>query len=39
MGKFNVTLICSREWSPKDSGISDDERKLGVMIGAVEFKD
>ena len=39
MGRFNATLMCSRDWSPSESGISDDERRLGVMIGAIEFKD
>ncbi|MDD3521234.1 MAG: hypothetical protein PHU65_08400, partial [Actinomycetota bacterium] len=39
MGRFNATLVCSRDWSPSESSIREDERRLGVMIGAVDFKD
>ncbi len=39
MSKFNLTLVCSRDWVPKEWGISSDSRRLGVMIGAIEFTD
>ena len=32
-----ITLVNSRTWKPKDFGIEDDNRDLGVMISSMEF--
>ncbi|GAI39946.1 unnamed protein product, partial [marine sediment metagenome] len=30
-------LSCSRSWVPKERGLSNDTRELGVMVGEFEF--
>jgi len=35
--KFTFTLSCSRSWVPKERGLSNDTRELGVMVGEFEF--
>ncbi len=35
--KFTFTISCSRSWVPKERGLSNDTRKLGVMTGEFRF--
>lgn len=35
--KFTFTLSCSRSWVPKERGLSNDTRELGVMTGEFRF--
>ena len=34
---LTFTLSCSRSWIPKEQGLSNDTRELGVMVGEFEF--
>ncbi len=34
---LTFTLSCSRSWIPKERGLSNDTRELGVMVGEFEF--
>lgn len=35
--KFTFTMACSRSWVPKERGLSNDTRELGVMTGEFIF--
>jgi len=35
--KLTFTLSCSRSWIPKERGLSNDSRELGVMTGEFRF--
>lgn len=35
--KFTFTMSCSRSWVPKERGLSNDSRELGVMAGEFRF--
>ncbi len=35
--RFILTMSCSRRWTPKDRGLSNDNRELGVMVGKFRF--
>jgi len=35
--RFTFTISCSRSWVPRERGLSNDTRKLGVMTGEFEF--
>jgi len=35
--EFTFTISCSRSWVPKERGLSNDTRKLGVMTGEFGF--
>jgi hypothetical protein len=35
--QFTFTISCSRSWVPKERGLSNDTRELGVMTGEFEF--
>jgi len=35
--KLTFTISCSRSWIPKERGLSNDTRELGVMVGEFEF--
>lgn len=37
MAKISLTYVCSRTWVPKEWGVNDDTRELGVLVGQVEF--
>ena len=35
--KITLTIAVSRSWIPKEWGISDDSRELGIAIGEIKF--
>lgn len=35
--KVTLTISAIRSWVPKEWGVSDDTRRLGVMVGDIEF--
>lgn len=35
--KFTFTMACSRSWVPKERGLSNDSRELGVLTGKFKF--
>jgi len=35
--RFVLTISCSRSWTPKERGLSNDTRELGVMVGDYRF--
>ena len=35
--KFTFTIACSRSWVPKERGLSNDTRELGIMTGEFIF--
>ncbi|MDD3818309.1 MAG: O-antigen ligase family protein [Actinomycetota bacterium] len=36
-GRFVFTMACSRSWVPKERGLSNDTREIGVMTGKFIF--
>jgi len=36
--KLNFTISCSRSWIPKQRGLSNDTRELGVLVGEYKFE-
>ena len=39
MSRISITYVCSRTWVPKEWGLNDDTRELGVSVGQAEFSD
>src|SRR3972149_8354099 len=37
--KLTLTLSCSRSWVPKERGLTNDTRELGIMTGEFEFSE
>ncbi|MFA5015644.1 MAG: O-antigen ligase family protein [Actinomycetota bacterium] len=35
--KLTFTMACSRSWVPKERGLTNDTRELGIMTGIFEF--
>ena len=35
--RFTLTMACSRSWVPKERGLSNDTRELGVITGEFRF--
>jgi hypothetical protein len=37
--KLMFSMSCSRSWTPKERGLSNDTRELGVMVGQFRFNE